>query len=85
MPSRISALLALLVLGLTAGCSNRYIITTVHGTKIITASKPKLVESKYVYKDATGQKVEISTMRVRVIEPYSKEAAGRQLSMPELR
>ncbi|MCC7376289.1 MAG: YgdI/YgdR family lipoprotein [Verrucomicrobiales bacterium] len=78
-----SALLLGAVLS-TAGCSGRYIITTTSGAKIVTANKPKLVQSKYVYKDGSGQVVEISTMRVRVIEPYSKRSAGRQLSRPEL-
>lgn len=79
----------LLVMGLivalaAGGCARRYIITTTTGAKIVTPRKPKSVENKYVYKDANGQTVEISKLRVRVIEPYSEKAAGRQLSIPEL-
>jgi hypothetical protein len=51
--------------------------------KIITPRKPKHVDGKYVYKDGTNL-VEISAMRVRVIEPYSKKAAGGQVRVPEL-
>ncbi len=75
---------SLLVVTSTTGCARRYVITTIGGGKIITASKPKAVESKYVYRDASGQAVEISKLRVRMIEPYSKKAAGRQTSIPEL-
>ncbi|MBL9135818.1 MAG: YgdI/YgdR family lipoprotein [Verrucomicrobiales bacterium] len=79
--------LSALILGcalVATGCSGRYLITTTSGAKIVTANKPRLVQSKYVYKDGSGQVVEISSMRVRVIEPYSKKAAGRTLSRPEL-
>lgn len=86
MRRRFSTLGALL-LGtlLVGGCANRYVITTTHGAKLVTASKPRLVGSMYVYKDANRQPVEISTMRVRQIEPYSRAAAGSQLLVPELR
>ena len=79
------ALALVLVLAFFAtGCAQRYIITKTDGTRLITASRPKLVESKYVYKDASGQKVEVSKMRVRLIEPYSKESAGAQRRLPDL-
>ncbi len=76
---------AVLALGLGAGCARSYIITTNTGAKVVTASKPKLVESMYVYRDANGATNYISKLRVRVIEPYSKEAAGRSLQAPELK
>ena len=68
-----------------AGCSRSYIITTNTGAKVITASKPRLVQSKFVYKDANGRTNEISTLRVRTVEPYSKEALGSPMKIPELR
>ncbi len=77
-------LIALATLSLLTGCSGRYVITTTNGAKIITPSKPKRVESKYVYKDGNGQIIEIPAMRVRVIEPYSKEAAGTLPRNPDL-
>jgi|GEM_PF-1939451 len=83
--SRRFALLALAATVLAGGCSGRYVITTTNGSKIITPSKPKRIESKYVYKDGNGKVVEIPAMRVRVIEPYSKEAAGVQTLSPELK
>ncbi len=68
----------------TTGCDRRYVITTTGGAKIVTASKPKLVQSRYIYRDANGRTNEISTMRVRVVEPYSSEAEGVQRRVPEL-
>ena len=70
---------------LGSGCARSYIITTNSGAKVVTASKPKLVDSMYVYRDANGATNYISKLRVRVIEPYSKEAAGRNLQAPELK
>lgn len=67
-----------------AGCRSSYIITTTSGAKVVTASKPKLRESNYVYRDANGETVAISKLRVRAIEPYSKEAAGAVLKAPQL-
>lgn len=77
--------LAALTLLAGVGCSSSYVITTTSGAKIITASKPKLIDSMYVYRDANGGTNRISKLRVRVVEPYSKEAAGRQLQAPQLK
>lgn len=74
-----------MILTTSSGCARRYVITTTSGAKVVTASKPRLVESRYVYKDANGQTMEISVLRVRVIEPYSKEAEGRGILLPEVR
>lgn len=89
LPRRINR--SLLTLGLLAvmaaapGCARRYVITTTTGARIVTASKPRQVESKFVYRDASGEKVEINALRVRLIEPYSKKSAGAQLSVPDLK
>lgn len=84
--SGFSVLAALALLAsLAAGCSGRYVITTTNGSKIVTTRKPKLVDSKYVFKDGYGRTNEIPAMRVRVIEPYSKEAAGQLPRNPDLK
>ena len=75
----------LTVASVLTGCSQRYIITTTSGAKVITATKPKLVQSRYVYKDGSGRTNELSTLRVRSVEPYSKEALGSPMKVPELR
>lgn len=73
-----------LLTAITSGCSNRYVITTTNGSKIITSRKPRLQESMYVFKDGYGNTNQIPAMRVRLIEPYSKEAAGSLPRTPEL-
>ena len=56
--------------GLLAGCQSAYVITMRNGTtKLLTASKPKLVGGAYFYKDAQGNTVQISSSKVKSIEP----------------
>ena len=84
----VSSLFLALSLGFGAGVGcggGRYVITTTSGAKIITATKPRLVDSNYVFKDANGATNRISTLRVRVVEPYSGKAAGTSLKVPELK
>jgi hypothetical protein len=81
--SKVVLALALLT-AITSGCNSRYVITTTNGSKIITSRKPRLQESMYVFKDGYGRTNQIPAMRVRLIEPYSKEAAGSLPRTPEL-
>ncbi len=73
-----------LILAATGCGGGRYVITTTSGAKVITATRPRLVDSNYVFKDALGNTNRISTLRVRVVEPYSPKAAGTSLKVPEL-
>jgi hypothetical protein len=73
----------ILAVGVT-GCANRYLITTTSGAKIVTNSKPKRVENRFVYRAAGGDTNAISVLRVRSIEPYSRAALGTQPKVPEL-
>ena len=61
-------LLSLLVL---SGCANQYVLTLNNGTKLAAASKPKLKQGKYYYKDAQGREIFVPEGRVRQIEPAS--------------
>jgi hypothetical protein len=57
--------------GLT-GCAHQYVIKLSNGTKVTTASKPKLKHGYYVYKDAAGNEAKpIPQGRVVEIEPAS--------------
>jgi Bacterial protein of unknown function (DUF903) len=65
----------LLPIGLSAlvlcGCAHQYVIKLSNGTKLVTASKPKLEHGGYTYKDAMGRKNFIPEGRVREIAPLS--------------
>lgn len=60
------------------GCRSSYVIETTSGSKIITASRPRLKEGFYVYRDARGDEQRISRMRVSEIGP----ATSRDLKEP---
>ncbi len=73
------ALVLLMALGLLAGgCAHNYVMTLHNGLQVTTASKPKLKDGAYVYKDALGREVSIPAGSVRMIEPASmaKEEQG---------
>jgi hypothetical protein len=54
-----------------SGCSHQYVMTLSNRSKIVTASKPKLENGFYVYKDARGDKHSVSQARVIEIAPAS--------------
>src|SRR6266581_678996 len=61
----------LLSLLLLSGCAHQYVMTLNNGVKLTTASKPKLKQGRYYYKDAHGQDQFQPEGRVRQIEPAS--------------
>jgi hypothetical protein len=65
-----------LLVGLMAltGCANHYVIKLNSGAQITTASKPKLKEGIYYFKDAKGEEHAVSAARVREIAPASLAA-----------
>jgi hypothetical protein len=71
-------LLLLLACTVLCGCANQYVITLQNGRKVNAASKPRLQEGHYVYKDAKGQPVSVPAGRVREISPASmvKDRSG---------
>jgi hypothetical protein len=58
----------MIVIGLT-GCARHYVIKLNNGSQITTASKPRLQEGSYCYKDAKGEKHFVAAGRVREIAP----------------
>ncbi|HWQ92212.1 MAG TPA: YgdI/YgdR family lipoprotein [Clostridia bacterium] len=68
---RILPLLALAVLLAATGCARNYVITTHNGARFMTASKPKLEQGNYVFKDASGKPAYISAGRVKEVSPAS--------------
>ena len=67
-----SAALPLLI-GLIAltGCAHHYVLKLNNGTEITTATKPRLQEGVYHFKDAKGEEHFMPVTRVREIAPAS--------------
>lgn len=56
---------------LLTGCTHTYVMKLTDGAQITTASKPKLREGIYYWKDAKGEENAIGAARVREIAPAS--------------
>jgi hypothetical protein len=63
-----SLLLSLIVL---TGCARHYVLRLNNGSEIVTASKPRLKEGNYYYKDAKGEQHVLAAGRVREMAPAS--------------
>jgi len=65
-----------LLIGLMAltGCAHQYVMRLDNGSEIVTASKPRLVEGAYTFKDAKGQEQFVTAGRVREVVPASLAA-----------
>ena len=62
-----------LLVGLIAltGCAHHYVLKLSNGMEITTATKPKLKEGVYHFKDAKGEEHLVPVARVREIAPAS--------------
>jgi len=61
----------LLSLILLTGCARHYVLRLNNGSEIVTATKPRLKEGNYYYKDAKGEQHVVSAARVREKAPAS--------------
>ena len=64
-------LLLIIVSALVSGCTHTYVMKLQNGMQLTTASKPKLKNGVYVYKDALGRDQYVPAGSVREIEPAS--------------
>jgi hypothetical protein len=82
-----AALPLLIALIALTGCAHHYVMTLTSGAEITTASKPKLKDGVYHFKDAKGEEHFLPATRVREIAPASiaeKERETKPLrSQPE--
>ena len=53
------------------GCASHYVVKLSNGVQITTASKPKLKDGAYHFKDAQGKERMVPAGRVQEIEPAS--------------
>jgi hypothetical protein len=68
-------LIGLIVL---TGCAHHYVMKLSNGAQITTASKPKLKEGTYYFKDAKGEEHAVAAARVREIAPASVAEQEKQ-------
>jgi hypothetical protein len=61
----------LVCLAILCGCASQYVMRLNNGSHILTASKPRLKNGAYFFKDAKGQEVSVPQGRVIQIEPVS--------------
>jgi hypothetical protein len=60
-----------LIIGLVvlSGCASHYVIRLDNNSEITTATKPKLRDQVYYFKDAKGQEQAVPKFRVRELAP----------------
>ena len=52
-----------------AGCSRHYVLTMNNGTQVVAASKPRLQDGSFYFKDAAGKEQTVPQGRVREVSP----------------
>jgi hypothetical protein len=60
------------------GCAHHYVMKLSSGAEITTATKPRLKDGVYHFKDAKGEEHFVPMARVRVVEPASAAAQENQ-------
>ncbi len=65
------------LIGLIAlsGCAHRYVLKLNNGAEVTTATKPRLQDGSWYFKDAKGEEHFVPAARVREIAPASSAAS----------
>jgi hypothetical protein len=65
-----------LIIGLIAlsGCASHYVIRLDNNSEITTATKPKLKDQVYYFKDTKGEEQSVPKFRVRELAPAAMAA-----------
>ena len=69
-----AALLFLIGLMALTGCARHYVMRLTNGGEITTATKPRLKDGAYHFKDAKGEEQIVSAASVRELAPASMAA-----------
>ena len=57
-----------------SGCAHHYVLKLNNGTEVTTATKPKLQDGSWYFKDAKGEEHFVAEGRVREVAPASAVA-----------
>lgn len=76
------AFLLLVCVSVLTGCAHQYVIKMSNGTKLMTASKPKLKHGYYTFNDALGKENRVPQGRVVEIAPASMAAEDKNRFAP---
>ena len=66
-----TSLPVLVILIALTGCAHHYVMKLNNGGEITTATKPRLKDGIYSFKDAKGEEHFVSVARVRQVSPAS--------------
>ncbi len=77
--------MAMLLALLVTGCASQYTLRLTNGRSITTASKPKLKNGYYYYKDAAGKENFIAQSRVIEMMPSSMAKKEKGPFKPDVR
>lgn len=78
-------IMAMLLALMFTGCASQYTLRLTNGRSVMTASKPKLKNGYYYYKDARGKENSIAQSRVIEMMPTSMAKKEKGPFKPDLR
>lgn len=74
--------LLIVVTSCVSGCTRQYVIKFSNGSRIVAASKPRLKDGNYYFKDGSGRETSVPAGRVQEIAPASMMEQEKPLFNP---